>query len=161
MAYKKKTKNIGCNATETRTEKSDGSVRITRSRKHTPNLTISTSVGKNGRTRRTVTTNTNGWINRKSSTTPTFKPKKTRIRKNTVSRTTNRKSQKVNLNISGYFIFFLFGVIVSAIFFPVTLPYVLWILGVIFSVWLLWMILPFLIWGSIVFGVVYLISLIV
>lgn len=161
MAYKRKTKNVGCNTTETTTQKSDGSVRITRSRKHTPNLTISTSVGKNGRTKRTVTTNTNGWINRKSSTTPTFKPIKTRIRKPATSSTPRRKSQNLDFNISGYLIFFLFCVGVSVTVFPATLPLVIFILGVMFSLWLLWMILPFLIWGSIIFGIVYLLSLFV
>lgn len=154
MAYKRKTKNVGCNTTETTTQKSDGSVRITRSRKHTPNLTISTSVGKNGRTKRTVTTNTNGWINRKSTTTPKFKPA-TKVSKPRVS-SPRRRSSKSELNLSGTFIFFILCVVAFVFAFPATLPYVAWVFAILFSVWLVvWVLLPWILWGSILFGIGY------
>ena len=162
MAYKTTRKKTGVNSYEKRTYNTKtGSTRITRTVKPTKSLTISRSVNKNGSVKTTTTNNINGWVTKTSKTsgsTPrskSYKPKRTKSVKSYSSR--SGRGGDLSLSAGGIFVIVLCIIIMA--YFPTTVPYLIMFGGIIGAIWIFWMLLPWLVWGSIIIGVVYLISL--
>lgn len=106
MAYKRKQKKIGGTTyTKTVSTKSDNTT--SQSYKASPSIRVTDSY-KNGKHKRTLTQNINGWITRKSVTSGSkvYKPKKIRVPKySSGTRTRSRKNSDSGLGFVGIILF--------------------------------------------------------
>lgn len=106
MAYKRKQKKIG-GTTYTKTVSTKGDNSTSQSYKASPSIRVTDSY-KNGKHKRTLTQNINGWITRKSVTSGSkvAKPKKIRIPKySSGTRGRSRKNDDSGLGFIGIILF--------------------------------------------------------